>query len=96
MRGYTDASLEPATSMKPNPDYVRAMQQSVHSAPYPALIGMTIDELDIDRCRIGLELRRDSPDTHPVLSSPRGSWFDAAVEVGPVQRAGLRTAHADA
>jgi len=45
--------------MKPNPAYVRAMQDSVHASPYPALIGMTIGALDIDRCRIELELRRD-------------------------------------
>lgn len=45
--------------MKPNPAYLDAIRNSVHEAPYPHLIGMTIDELDFDRCRIGLVLRRD-------------------------------------
>jgi uncharacterized protein (TIGR00369 family) len=42
--------------MKPNPDYVRAIQQSVRASPYPALIGFTIAELDFDACRIELDL----------------------------------------
>ena len=45
--------------MKPNPAYVQAIQQSVHTAPYPALIGMTIEALDFDSCRIDLTLRHD-------------------------------------
>jgi uncharacterized protein (TIGR00369 family) len=45
--------------MKPNPAYIKAMQESVHTAPFPALIGMTIEELDFDRCRIDLTLRKD-------------------------------------
>ena len=45
--------------MKPNPAYIQAVQQSVHTAPYPALIGMTIAALDFDSCRIELALRRD-------------------------------------
>jgi len=42
--------------MKPNPAYVKAIQDSVHTAPYPALIGLTIEALDFDSCRIDLEL----------------------------------------
>ncbi|QSX77835.1 PaaI family thioesterase [Agrilutibacter solisilvae] len=42
--------------MTPNPDYIRAVQDSVHGAPYPALIGMRLAELDFDRCRIDLDL----------------------------------------
>ena len=42
--------------MTPNPDYIRALQASVHEAPYPALIGMTLAELAYDRCRIELTL----------------------------------------
>ena len=42
--------------MTPNPAYVTAIQQSVHNAPYPHLIGMTIAELAFDRCRIELAL----------------------------------------
>ena len=43
--------------MKANPEYVRAVQESVRTAPYPSLIGMTLAALDFDRCRIELELR---------------------------------------
>lgn len=42
--------------MKPNPAYISAIQESVHAAPYPALIGMKIAALEFDRCRIELEL----------------------------------------
>ena len=45
--------------MRPNPAYVAAVQEMVHASPYPALIGMTIASLEIDRCRIELTLRRD-------------------------------------
>jgi uncharacterized protein (TIGR00369 family) len=45
--------------MKPNPAYVHAVQELVHASPYPALIGLRIAELEIDSCRIELELRRD-------------------------------------
>ena len=45
--------------MKSNPAYVKAVQDVVHGAPYPALIGMTIAALDFDRCRIELTLRND-------------------------------------
>ncbi|WP_208456903.1 PaaI family thioesterase [Lysobacter solisilvae (ex Woo and Kim 2020)] len=44
------------SSMTPNPAYVQAIREQVHAAPYPHLIGMTIDALEFDRCRIGLEL----------------------------------------
>ncbi|MDP3859932.1 MAG: PaaI family thioesterase [Stagnimonas sp.] len=39
-----------------NPAYVAAVQESVRTAPYPALIGMQLALLDFDRCRIELEL----------------------------------------
>jgi len=42
--------------MRPNPAYIKAVQDSVHSAPYPSLIGMTIETLEFDRCRIDLTL----------------------------------------
>jgi uncharacterized protein (TIGR00369 family) len=45
--------------MKPNPAYVSAVIDGLRTAPYPALIGMTIAELELDRCRIELELRHD-------------------------------------
>jgi uncharacterized protein (TIGR00369 family) len=45
--------------MKPNPAYVAAVQESVRTSPYPALVGMTIAELELDRCRIELTLRND-------------------------------------
>lgn len=45
--------------MIPNPDYVRAVQDSVRESPYPSLIGMRIASLEYDRCRIELDLRRD-------------------------------------
>ena len=45
--------------MKPNPAYVSAVIDGLRAAPYPALIGMTIAQLDLDRCRIELELRHD-------------------------------------
>lgn len=42
--------------MKPNSAYIEAVQENVRAAPYPLLIGMTIDALAFDSCRIGLEL----------------------------------------
>ncbi|WP_114239934.1 PaaI family thioesterase [Dyella sp. C9] len=42
--------------MTPNPAYIQAVKESVRRSPYPQLIGMTIDELQIDSCVIGLEL----------------------------------------
>jgi len=45
--------------MKPNPAYIQAIQESVHTAPYPALIGLVVEELEFDSCRIDLTLRKD-------------------------------------
>ncbi|HKE49656.1 MAG TPA: PaaI family thioesterase [Rhodanobacteraceae bacterium] len=45
--------------MKPNPAYIEAVQETVHEAPYPKLIGLTIASLSFDRCRIELTLRDD-------------------------------------
>jgi len=45
--------------MTPNPAYVEAVRNLVHAAPYPAMIGLNIAELDFDRCRIELTLRND-------------------------------------
>jgi uncharacterized protein (TIGR00369 family) len=42
--------------MNPNPAYIAAIQDSVRHAPYPELIGMTLDALAFDHCRIGLVL----------------------------------------
>jgi uncharacterized protein (TIGR00369 family) len=42
--------------MTPNPDFIAALQASVRDAPYPNLIGMTLEEIAFDRCRIGLVL----------------------------------------
>ena len=45
--------------MTPNPAYIKAVQDLVHTAPYPKLIGMTIAALDFDSGRIELTLRED-------------------------------------
>jgi uncharacterized protein (TIGR00369 family) len=45
--------------MTPNPAYVRAVQDIVHASPYPSLIGMKITALEIDGCRVELDLRGD-------------------------------------
>ena len=45
--------------MTPNPAYVRAVQDSVHDAPYPKLIGMRLSAMEFDRCTIKLDLRND-------------------------------------
>jgi hypothetical protein len=42
--------------MTPNPAYVAAIRNSVHAAPFPHLIGMTIAALELDSCRIDLVL----------------------------------------
>jgi len=42
--------------MTPNPAYVRAVCESVRTAPYPHLIGMTLASLELDACRIELDL----------------------------------------
>lgn len=42
--------------MTPNPAYIQAIQDSVHEAPFPSLIGMRIAQLELDRCRIDLDL----------------------------------------
>ena len=42
--------------MTSNPDYIKAVQERVHTAPYPELIGMKIAALDFDSCRVELEL----------------------------------------
>ena len=42
--------------MTPNPAYVHAVQESVRTAPYPALIGMILTAMDFDSCRIELAL----------------------------------------
>jgi uncharacterized protein (TIGR00369 family) len=42
--------------MTPNPDFIHAVQESVRTAPYPALIGMRLTAMDFDSCRIELEL----------------------------------------
>ena len=40
--------------MTQNPDYIRALKESVLTAPYPALLGMSLDAIDFDSCTIGL------------------------------------------
>ena len=42
--------------MTPNPDYIAALKESVLTAPYPALLGMSLDAIEFDRCSIGLTL----------------------------------------
>lgn len=42
--------------MTPNPAYIQALRDSVKQAPYPNLIGMTIASIELDRCRIDLDL----------------------------------------
>jgi uncharacterized protein (TIGR00369 family) len=58
-RSYTRGFVTWSRAMTPNPDYVAAVQKLVHGSPYPSLIGMTIEELALDRCRIDLVLRHD-------------------------------------
>lgn len=48
--------LHVENAMTPNPDYIRALKESVLTAPYPALIGMSLDEIDFDSCIIGVTL----------------------------------------
>jgi uncharacterized protein (TIGR00369 family) len=43
-------------TMTPNPAFVAALQASVRAAPYPHLIGMELAAIDVDRCRIELDL----------------------------------------
>ena len=47
---------KPSDLPQANPAYVAAVQESVRTAPYPALIGMQLAAMDFDRCRIELEL----------------------------------------
>lgn len=42
--------------MTPNPAYLQALQDSVRTAPYPQLVGMTLAAIDFDRCRIEMDL----------------------------------------
>lgn len=42
--------------MTPNPAYLQALQDSVRTAAYPQLIGMTLAAIKFDGCRIELEL----------------------------------------
>lgn len=42
--------------MTPNPAYIQALQDSVRDAPYPHLIGMALAAIEVDRCRIELDL----------------------------------------
>lgn len=39
-----------------NDAYIRALQDLVKNAPYPRLIGMRLDSIELDRARIGLEV----------------------------------------
>jgi len=39
-----------------NPEYVRRLIEMTLNASYPRLIGLTLDEIDIDRVTIGLEV----------------------------------------
>jgi len=42
--------------MTPNPAYIAAVQDSVRTAAYPSLLGMTLDELGFESCLVGLTL----------------------------------------
>jgi uncharacterized protein (TIGR00369 family) len=42
--------------MNPNPAYISALKESVRTADYPSLIGMSIGDIGFDSCRIDLEL----------------------------------------
>lgn len=44
--------------MTPNPAYIQALRDSVRDAPYPSLVAMTIASIDLDACRIHIELDR--------------------------------------
>ena len=41
-----------------NPAYVDDLRNMVATAPFPSLIGMTLDELDLDRCSMGLTVSK--------------------------------------
>ena len=42
--------------MTPNPAFIAALQASVRDAPYPQLLGMRLEDIAFDRCRIELDL----------------------------------------
>ena len=42
--------------MTPSPAYIAALQESVRTAAYPTLIGMTLAAIDFESCRIELTL----------------------------------------
>lgn len=42
--------------MTPNPAYLQALRDSVRNAPYPKLVAMAIDGMELDACRIGIDL----------------------------------------
>jgi uncharacterized protein (TIGR00369 family) len=44
--------------MTPNPAYLEAVQNLVRNGNYPSLLGMTLDELEIDRCLVGVDIDR--------------------------------------
>ena len=44
--------------MNPNPAYIQALQESVRTAPYPALIGMRLAAIGFESCRIELDLAK--------------------------------------
>jgi uncharacterized protein (TIGR00369 family) len=41
---------------KPNPDYVRAVQATVKSSPFPSHMGMELTAMDFDSCRVELTI----------------------------------------
>jgi uncharacterized protein (TIGR00369 family) len=42
--------------MTPNPEFIAALQASVRDAPYPHLLGMELEAIGFESCRIGLAL----------------------------------------
>lgn len=41
--------------MKPNPEYIRAIQQAVQESPFPQLIAMRLESIAFDRATVILE-----------------------------------------
>jgi uncharacterized protein (TIGR00369 family) len=55
-RSGTIAGSIAETAVKLNPDYLQALRSRVESAPFPSLVGFRLAVLEIDACRIDLDV----------------------------------------
>ncbi len=46
------------TTLRPNPAYVSAVQDLVATAPYPQLLAMRLESMDLDSCVVELDVGR--------------------------------------